>query len=240
MHFKSMLLLCGLLSFAAANPIPGCSASGQKQVCCSGLLACLIQVAGSNCNNKAYCCTTSAPVGSLVNVALLNCDNGVTLCSIENPLRPPRVHSRVLDVSAERHCGRNVDFGFFLGKKFLSGIGFEPRNIFTGLNGLPDITFVISIENIPDAASKKQTISFKVNANSKSNVNVKMGDFVFNAESSIGVIGTTTFVALSPNQGDNIVTAVTVVGFTLPGAADFVSGLEIADGTLAFTGFFGG
>ncbi|KAG0019341.1 hypothetical protein BGZ81_009767 [Podila clonocystis] len=76
-----------------------------------------------------------------------------------------------------------VNLGVFLGKKTLSGIGFESRNIFTGLNGLPDIKFVILIENTPDAACKKQIISFKVkvNTNSKSNVSVKTGDVVFNA-----------------------------------------------------------
>lgn len=37
-----------------------CSASGKKQVCCNGLLNCVVQVASSNCNNSAYCCNTSA------------------------------------------------------------------------------------------------------------------------------------------------------------------------------------
>lgn len=34
-----------------------CSAQGGVQACCnSGLLGCLVQVIGSNCNNNAYCC----------------------------------------------------------------------------------------------------------------------------------------------------------------------------------------
>ncbi|PHH81476.1 hypothetical protein CDD83_3573 [Cordyceps sp. RAO-2017] len=50
-----------------------CSASGYKQVCCNGLLNCVVQVLGSNCGNSAYCCKTDASTGGLVNIALLNC-----------------------------------------------------------------------------------------------------------------------------------------------------------------------
>jgi hypothetical protein len=42
----------------ARNP---CSNNGQRQVCCTGLLECVVQVLGGNCNN-AYCCNTEAPV----------------------------------------------------------------------------------------------------------------------------------------------------------------------------------
>ncbi|KAF4470745.1 hydrophobin 3 precursor [Fusarium albosuccineum] len=50
-----------------------CSSTHNKQVCCNGLLSCAVQVIGSNCNSNAYCCSTGAPVGALVNIALLNC-----------------------------------------------------------------------------------------------------------------------------------------------------------------------
>ncbi|KAH7207896.1 uncharacterized protein BKA55DRAFT_744494 [Fusarium redolens] len=50
-----------------------CNTRTHKQLCCNGLLACAVQVIGSNCNNDAYCCKTNAPVGALINVALLNC-----------------------------------------------------------------------------------------------------------------------------------------------------------------------
>ncbi|UPK94784.1 hypothetical protein LCI18_005719 [Fusarium solani-melongenae] len=49
-----------------------CNANAQ-QVCCSGLLNCVAQVLGKNCDGSAYCCQTSAPDGTLVNIALLNC-----------------------------------------------------------------------------------------------------------------------------------------------------------------------
>ncbi|PNY25477.1 Uncharacterized protein TCAP_04587, partial [Tolypocladium capitatum] len=50
----------------------GCTIAGTQQVCCSGLLSCAVQIIGSSCTN-AYCCSTDAPVGALVNIALLNC-----------------------------------------------------------------------------------------------------------------------------------------------------------------------
>ncbi len=84
------------------NPPPSNCNNNGKQVCCSGLLTCLVQVLGASCNNQAYCCNTEAPVvshpslprnaiavsplvirrgaeltalvqGSLINIALLNC-----------------------------------------------------------------------------------------------------------------------------------------------------------------------
>ncbi|UNI22279.1 hypothetical protein JDV02_008181 [Purpureocillium takamizusanense] len=55
-----------------SNPPSNCNNNG-KQVCCSGLLNCLVQAIGSPCQNDAYCCKTDAPVGALINVALLNC-----------------------------------------------------------------------------------------------------------------------------------------------------------------------
>ncbi|KAG0251614.1 hypothetical protein BGZ95_006848, partial [Linnemannia exigua] len=63
--------------FAAANPTPGkCNVSGHQQVCCTGLLnvSCLIQILGSPCGGRAFCCETGDSVGGLVNVNLLNCN----------------------------------------------------------------------------------------------------------------------------------------------------------------------
>lgn len=37
-----------------------CSATGNKQVCCDGPGACLVQVIGDSCNADAYCCKTDA------------------------------------------------------------------------------------------------------------------------------------------------------------------------------------
>ncbi|KAG0059724.1 hypothetical protein BGZ92_006870, partial [Podila epicladia] len=69
-----MILLCGLLSLAAANPPRDCSASGKKQVCCNGLANCLIQAVGENCSNEAFCCETKSPTGiTVLYVNLLNC-----------------------------------------------------------------------------------------------------------------------------------------------------------------------
>ncbi|PFH57710.1 hypothetical protein XA68_14673 [Ophiocordyceps unilateralis] len=50
-----------------------CNAVGQRQVCCGGLLGCLVQVLGSTCSTRAYCCETGASTGGLVNVNALNC-----------------------------------------------------------------------------------------------------------------------------------------------------------------------
>ncbi|KAG0358114.1 hypothetical protein BGX24_006072 [Mortierella sp. AD032] len=77
MQFKSLLLVCGLLSIAAANPTPRktCDATVHKQACCDGLLnvACLIQLVTSTCTNTAYCCETGDSVGGLINVNAANC-----------------------------------------------------------------------------------------------------------------------------------------------------------------------
>lgn len=132
-----------------------------------------------------------------------------------------------------------INFGSFLGQKVFPGIGFETNKVFTGLNGLPDIKFVGLIENTVDPANENRTISFKVNIKSTSNISVKLGDIVFETTSSVGRIGTTTFKTLSLNTGDNTITAVTVVDLSLPGAVEFVSGLDTADGTLTLTGFSG-
>ncbi|KND91806.1 hypothetical protein TOPH_03483 [Tolypocladium ophioglossoides CBS 100239] len=49
-----------------------CSNNGEKQVCCIGLLSCVVQALGGNCNS-AYCCNTEAPIGAIINISLLNC-----------------------------------------------------------------------------------------------------------------------------------------------------------------------
>ncbi|KAJ4328784.1 hypothetical protein N0V84_000789 [Fusarium piperis] len=50
-----------------------CSVENQ-QVCCTGLLACAVQVLGDDCKGgNAYCCNTGAATGTLINIALANC-----------------------------------------------------------------------------------------------------------------------------------------------------------------------
>jgi hypothetical protein len=69
----------------------------NKQVCCNGILTCLVQVLGGPCDNDVFCCETDAPEvsipwsllavhelglqegwhdayqGAFINIALLNC-----------------------------------------------------------------------------------------------------------------------------------------------------------------------
>ncbi|KAK5994203.1 hypothetical protein PT974_07646 [Cladobotryum mycophilum] len=89
MKYTAALSVLALAATAAAVPTEivartgggggGSGGSGgvcnnnSQQVCCNGLLTCLIQVLGSNCDSHSYCCSTGAPVGSLINIALLNC-----------------------------------------------------------------------------------------------------------------------------------------------------------------------
>ncbi|KAJ3537299.1 hypothetical protein NM208_g6374 [Fusarium decemcellulare] len=63
-------------SGGGGNPTT-CSSTGQKQVCCNGVLAlnCLVQILGSQCSGDAYCCETGAPIGSLITINALNCIN---------------------------------------------------------------------------------------------------------------------------------------------------------------------
>ncbi|OAQ24829.1 hypothetical protein K457DRAFT_23741 [Linnemannia elongata AG-77] len=87
MHFKSLLALCGLLSIAAAIPSGSgggngphtCDAnsSDNNLVCCDSVsvldLTCtLASVLGNNCDSSAhaYCCSSSAIQGGLINVNL--------------------------------------------------------------------------------------------------------------------------------------------------------------------------
>ncbi|KAG0323358.1 hypothetical protein BG000_002652, partial [Podila horticola] len=109
-----------------------------------------------------------------------------------------------------------IKLGFILGQKVFPGVGFEPSNVISGQNGLPDFKFFSLIENTPDAATKKQTISFKINVKSSSNISAKMSDIIFNAANFAGVIRITTFKALILNQGNDIIGSTQNSIFFLP------------------------
>ncbi|ORY63345.1 uncharacterized protein BCR38DRAFT_524923 [Pseudomassariella vexata] len=54
----------------------GTPAASNKQLCCNGILTCVVQILGDVCTTKKYNCKTSAPAGSTllnVNLQLLNC-----------------------------------------------------------------------------------------------------------------------------------------------------------------------
>ncbi|KAH7210831.1 hydrophobin 3 [Fusarium redolens] len=88
MQFTKIASVLAMAAAAIAAPAPGnyeieprtgggnnqpvCAAQSQ-QVCCSGLLNCVVQVLGTGCKTSSFCCKTDAPTGALVNVALLNC-----------------------------------------------------------------------------------------------------------------------------------------------------------------------
>lgn len=79
MQFTKIASVLAMAAAAIAAPAPGnyeveprtgggnnqpvCSAQSQ-QVCCTGLLNCVVQVLGSSCETKSYCCKTDAPVVS--------------------------------------------------------------------------------------------------------------------------------------------------------------------------------
>ncbi|KAG0028858.1 hypothetical protein BGZ81_004355 [Podila clonocystis] len=108
-----------------------------------------------------------------------------------------------------------------------------------GLNGLPDIEFLSLIENITDAANMKHIISFEVNVKVATKLGVKLGDIVFNTAGPAGAIGATIFKAFRVEHGDNTIDAATVVDLNIPGAANFVNGLDNAEGVQTLTGFAG-
>jgi hypothetical protein len=68
MQFTSVFTLLAVAMTASALPsevargnnIASCNAASQN-VCCNGLLNCVVQVAGKTCNTEAYCCETTAP-----------------------------------------------------------------------------------------------------------------------------------------------------------------------------------
>lgn len=129
--------------------------------------------------------------------------------------------------------------GFLLGQRTISSVGFEMVHVFKGLNGMPDVRFVSLTDNTVDAANQKQTLSFKINIKSLSNVTLKLGDFILNAAGPAGPIGTMTLRAHTIESGDNIVDTVMVVDLSLASAADFVHSLDAVDTTLVLTGFDG-
>ncbi|KAI6767702.1 hypothetical protein HG530_005711 [Fusarium avenaceum] len=83
MQFSTIASILAMATVAIAAPAPAdieartgsnnpvCSVQSQ-QVCCNGLLACVVQVLG-NCGGNSYCCETNAPAGALINVVALNC-----------------------------------------------------------------------------------------------------------------------------------------------------------------------
>ncbi|KAI1760481.1 hypothetical protein GGR53DRAFT_79418 [Hypoxylon sp. FL1150] len=83
MQFKAITTLFALAAVAIAAPASDvvarndggstCSNSQQAQVCCLSTLNCLVQILSATCTGQAYCCDTSAGVGSLVNIQALDC-----------------------------------------------------------------------------------------------------------------------------------------------------------------------
>ena len=39
-----------------------CNADVEKQVCCDGILSCVVQALSSGCSNTSFCCKTDAPI----------------------------------------------------------------------------------------------------------------------------------------------------------------------------------
>ncbi|KAF9307988.1 hypothetical protein BGZ91_008034, partial [Linnemannia elongata] len=77
MHFKALLVLCGILSIAAANPTQVCKADSKhnKASCCTDasflgvdLIKCvpILSSGGCNAGATAYCCQQQG----LINVGL--------------------------------------------------------------------------------------------------------------------------------------------------------------------------
>ncbi|KAJ6442624.1 oxidoreductase [Purpureocillium lavendulum] len=69
MKFTAALLALAATAAAAPTEVEprtggGDCNNGGSQVCCSGLLNCLVQAVGDSCSNQAYCCQTDAPVVS--------------------------------------------------------------------------------------------------------------------------------------------------------------------------------
>ncbi|KAF9213213.1 hypothetical protein BGZ59_005693 [Podila verticillata] len=126
--------------------------------------------------------------------------------------------------------------GFLLGQRTISNVGFEMVHVFKGLNGMPDVRFVSLTGNTVDAANKKQTLSFKINIKSFSNVTLKLGDFILNAAGPAGPIGTMILKAHTIKSGDNIIDTVMIVDLSLASAADFMQSLDTAGTTLVLTG----
>ncbi|KAI1474348.1 hypothetical protein K445DRAFT_27821 [Daldinia sp. EC12] len=64
------------------TPDKGCTNEQPNQVCCSGLLGCVLSgILGSSCGGQAYCCNNNVKNGDgniiPINVNALNCVNVV-------------------------------------------------------------------------------------------------------------------------------------------------------------------
>ncbi|KAK3904908.1 hypothetical protein C8A05DRAFT_13260 [Staphylotrichum tortipilum] len=81
MQFSSLFTLLAVAMTASAVPsghgggsaeINACS-SKTANVCCGGLLGCVITLVGKECEGSSYCCDTTAPQGGVIDVNALNC-----------------------------------------------------------------------------------------------------------------------------------------------------------------------
>ena len=66
MQFSTITTLFTLAAVAVAAPTEvvartegGCNNEQPNQVCCTGILNCVVQVLGANCGGQAYCCDAS-------------------------------------------------------------------------------------------------------------------------------------------------------------------------------------
>ncbi|KAG0098882.1 hypothetical protein BGZ93_010035 [Podila epicladia] len=113
---------------------------------------------------------------------------------------------------------------FPFGQPTIRGIAFDCNNLFAGFSGMNDITFVSLVSNIKDDPNKKQTITFRANIKSPSVIG------------PAGPIGETTIKGFSLKRGDNILTVIAVIDLSLPGATEFISGLDAAGSTVILIG----
>ncbi|KAF2493790.1 hypothetical protein BU16DRAFT_619016 [Lophium mytilinum] len=67
------ILSLALATSAAPNDGGSCNGGNNKQVCCTGVLNCVVQVLGSNCDASTYCCSTDATTGAIISINALNC-----------------------------------------------------------------------------------------------------------------------------------------------------------------------
>ncbi|PHH76750.1 hypothetical protein CDD80_1236 [Ophiocordyceps camponoti-rufipedis] len=80
MKFLAIVALAAVATAAPTDVEPRssvnkCNLNTQQKVCCNGLLGCVVQLLGSSCADRAYCCETGAATGGLVNINGLNCVN---------------------------------------------------------------------------------------------------------------------------------------------------------------------
>ncbi|KAK4235376.1 hypothetical protein C8A03DRAFT_17878 [Achaetomium macrosporum] len=82
MQFTSIFSILAVAMTAAALPSAGVAPrtgdvgscnSQTSNVCCDGVLGCVVTVLGKNCEGSSYCCETTAAQGSLVDVDALKC-----------------------------------------------------------------------------------------------------------------------------------------------------------------------